>query len=179
MESEKIQATIFVFYVFRTSWLHGMNLFLSSTEDDHIRDIRISSVALRIFGSLVALNTAAYLIAGLTLVAGSSLAVLALLVSSMIGAVLAHDLIQMGYNQSNAIRVATPHSKNANIVEIAGHYANGIYQLGKIAVQEATRETPYILHDTWLFEPVYEFLKDTETQKHRNHKKDPTASIEP
>ncbi len=27
MESEKIQATIFVFYVFRTSWLHGMNLF--------------------------------------------------------------------------------------------------------------------------------------------------------
>ena len=37
MESEKIQATIFVFYVFRTSWLHGMNLFFVQYREGHLK----------------------------------------------------------------------------------------------------------------------------------------------
>ncbi len=41
MESEKIQATIFVFYVFRTSWLHGMNLFFVQYRDMFIQVLKI------------------------------------------------------------------------------------------------------------------------------------------
>ena len=42
MESEKIQATIFVFYVFRTSWLHGMNLFFVQYRVDNLSNIKFS-----------------------------------------------------------------------------------------------------------------------------------------
>ncbi len=67
-------------------------------ENQRIPDGKIASIALRIFGSLLALGTAAFSLARVTVLGGSAMAALSLLITSALLAVLAHDTIQVGLN---------------------------------------------------------------------------------
>lgn len=125
----------------------------ADNEPEEFQGIRICSIVARILGSAAAIYTGVAFLTGISLIAGSPVAALALLVSTAIGVILAHDLIQLGCNQHNMI--ALTNAAPDGVFAGAGHVLGGLAQLGAMALREQARGTPFSLHNTWVFEPAY------------------------
>lgn len=117
--------------------------------DTTIRDVRVCSVALRAFGALGAFLLAKMFVT--TVLFGiNPVTSTALLALSAIGFVFSRDLVQVGINQSNAIKGYTPISENIGI----GQRLKGIYHTTKAAGQAALG-IDYLLQDTWILKHIF------------------------
>lgn len=127
-------------------------IFANKQEENSTKNLRITSIALRILGAGIAVFATSAFIAGITAVKGSALAGLGLLASTLFLAIIAHDCIKIGTNISNENALYGASAPKSNpVTDILNRGVAG----GKMIFHEIQNETPYKIHDTLLVEPLY------------------------
>ena len=91
-------------------------------KEENISNIRVCSVALRIIGFIGAIAATKGFLTGVSLLAFSPITSVALLVLSAVGFAISRDFIQVGINQSNAIKAFNP-MDNGVINHLKGIYS--------------------------------------------------------
>lgn len=100
-------------------------------KEENISNIRVCSVALRIIGFIGAIAATKGFLTGISLLAFSPITSVALLVLSAVGFAISRDFIQVGINQSNAIKGFNP--MNNGVI----NYMKGVCSTASAIGQEA------------------------------------------
>ncbi|MDB6082032.1 MAG: hypothetical protein JWO53_1304 [Chlamydiia bacterium] len=141
-------------------------------KNQDVKNMRIASVVFRVLGIFMlcyvpfAFVTGAISVAKATTYFGVRLALISWVSSTLLGIPLAHDLIVMGRNQSRLLaHTHNPRPADESIVSrLIGGVSSGI-EVVKTVGKEINRDTPFMIHDTIIFEPLYTVVASHIRQK--------------
>lgn len=128
-------------------------------EDRGVREMRVQTVAIRVCGLLLALGSALSVLTGLTLYLANPISAIVYFSMACLGLVLSHDLVVIGENQSQVLRVIDPLPHNAGVGDTVTHLWNAGRTFFKVGAHQIQSNTDYSLKDTWLIGPTVEFLE--------------------
>ncbi len=129
---------------------------------EEIRDLRIQSVIFRVLGAICSFVAAKALIAAaITTLTGGAILPTVAITSALFLAIIAHDCIVVGSNQSRALALLiNPSRSDQTLLERGVNFIrNGADIAGK-ANQAFQKGTAVELQGTFLFEPFYMFMQN-------------------
>lgn len=116
------------------------------------REVRIISIATRVLGGFCIVSG----VFGIAQVLSAGVLSPHHLIVPVLDLTLGHDFVQMGYNLRKVYLVINSLTdSDQNLIRGISNFVSGLFQLGAAAVEEDLRGTPFIVHNTIIFEPVY------------------------
>lgn len=140
---------------FTNNMILDCHIIDKTTEDPDIRELRVTSLALRVFGSLILAATAITFVVSLPASLLAPVSLFTLIITSVFFMTLAHDLIKTGVNIRNLIALADPIDESQGFIKNGLDIAKKTFHLGQKVYEQSYTEVPIYIKNTFIFEPVY------------------------